>query len=182
MKKAWLSGAVLAAILTAGTAHAAITVVGSGFARGCYLAAVHERADRDSIQTCDNALTRQPLDRTNRAATYVNRGIVYLNRHDAARALEDFDRAVELAPDLAEVHTNRAAALLEGGDFRGAVAAVDRGIALGPEEPHKAYFIRAAAYEELGDTSAAYSDYRRAVELAPDWRPARMELTRFSTR
>ena len=31
----------------------------------------------------------------------------------------------------------------------------------------------------LGDVNAAYRDYRRAAELAPDWAEARAELARF---
>lgn len=179
MKKAWLSGVVLAAALTAGSANAAVTVVGHGFARGCYLAAVQDRGDTDAMRTCNQALAEQPLNRRNRAATFVNRGIIYLNRSDSESALRDFDRAIELQPDLAEAHTNRAAALLYQNDYRGAIDAANRGLELQPEEAHKAYFIRAAAYEELGDNSSAYRDYRRAVELAPDWSAARTELARF---
>lgn len=182
MKTVWLSGVVLAVVLGAGAANAAVTVVGSGYARGCYSAALRESASMDALDTCNHALTEQPLDRRNRAATFVNRGIIHLNRSESTEALADFDRAVQLTPDLAEAHTNRAAALLEQNDYQGAVAAIDRALTLEPSEPHKAYFIRAAAYEELGDMTAAYRDYRRASELAPDWRPARAELTRFRVR
>ncbi len=183
MNKAWLSGVMLAAaIVSAGAANAAVLVVGSGWARGCYQAAVRESSTDTSLETCDMALSQQPLDRDNRSATYVNRGIIHLNRSETREALSDFDRAVALTPNLAEAHTNRAAALLDAGDYRGAIAAVDRALGLQPNEPHKAYFIRAAAYEELGDNSSAYRDYRHAAELAPDWRPARAELTRFSVR
>lgn len=183
MKKAWLSGAVLAAaVLTAGVASAAVVVVGNGLARGCYQAAVRESSTDASLETCDMALSEQPLDRDNRSATYVNRGIIHLNRNETRQALSDFNRAVALTPNLAEAHTNRAAALLASGDYRGAVAAIDHALGLQPNEPHKAYFIRAAAYEELGDNTAAYRDYRHAADLAPDWRPARAELTRFSVR
>jgi len=33
--------------------------------------------------------------------------------------------------------------------------------------------------EASGDTLAAYHDYRRAQELAPDFKPASLELARF---
>jgi tetratricopeptide (TPR) repeat protein len=183
MKKAWLCGAMLAAaVVSAGAANAAVLVVGSGLARGCYQAAVRESRTEASIETCDTALSQQAMSRDDRSATYVNRGIIHLNRNENREALRDFDRAVALTPNLAEAHTNRAAALLAAGDFQAAVASIDRALGMQPTEPHKAYFIRAAAYEELGNTNAAYRDYRHASELAPDWRPARAELTRFSVR
>lgn len=182
MKKLWLTGVVLAAIMAGSAANAAVTVVGNGFARGCYVAALHEERTSDAMSTCNQAIDNQPLDRRNRAATFVNRGIIHLNRNEDSLALNDFNRAIELQPQLAEAHTNRAAALLYMGQYNEAVAAADHGLQLQPTEPHKAYFIRGAANEELGNASAAYRDYRRASELAPDWRPARTELTRFRVR
>jgi tetratricopeptide (TPR) repeat protein len=179
MKKAWLSGVVLAVALAVGSANATVTVVGGGYARDCYLAAVADNADSVSLRTCDLALSDQPLSQTDRAATLVNRGIIYLNRSNLDNAMRDFDRAIEIRPVLAEAHTNRAAALLYAQDYRGAIEAANRSLSLSPEEPHKAYFIRAAANEELGLTSAAYHDYRRASELAPEWGAARAEMARF---
>jgi Flp pilus assembly protein TadD len=45
--------------------------------------------------------------------------------------------------------------------------------------PAVAHYGRAVAQEELGNVAAAYRDYRRASELAPNWREPRIELTRF---
>lgn len=179
MRNAWLSVVVWATAFAAGTAQAAVLVVGAGNARLCYTAAASGRDDLESVRTCNMALTEQMLSSHDRAATLVNRGIIQLGRNNAEQALADFDRAVDVMPDLAEVHTNRAAALLYLNRYHEALAAADRAIALNPEEPERAYFIRAAANEELGNMTAAYRDYSRAVELAPTWRIARAELARF---
>lgn len=182
MKTAWLSALALAAALAAGPANAAIVVVGDGFAQSCYAAAAADRDDLASLRACSMAIAEQSLNDRNRAATYVNRGIIYLNRNNPDAALADFDRALEIMPEMGDTHLNRGAALLYLRHYEEARAAAERAIALNPEEPHKAYFIRGAANEELGDLAAAYRDYQRAAELAPEWSVARAELARFRVR
>ena len=72
-----------------------------------------------------------------------------------------------------------AAALIGLQRFSEAVSDSDRGIALNPKEPEKAYFNRATARELLGDLEGAYHDYARAAELAPDWADPKTEFLRF---
>ncbi|MGQ0533529.1 MAG: tetratricopeptide repeat protein [Caulobacteraceae bacterium] len=177
MKHLLLAGAFVA--LTTGVAQAAVLVIGSANAQSCYEAALAERGSSEALELCTFALREEPLTRRNRAATLVNRGIVYSNREDHANALEDFDAAIELDPRLAEGYTNRAAALLDSGDYRGALDAASRGLALTPHDPAKAHYISGVAHEELGDIRAAYADYRRAAELAPEWTAPQTELARF---
>ena len=57
---------------------------------------------------------------------------------------------------------------------------IDRGLSMNPEEPEKAYFNRALANEGLDDMKAAYLDYMKALELAPNWDAPRHELSRFT--
>ena len=45
---------------------------------------------------------------------------------------------------------------------------------------HVAYFNRGEAQEASGNLVAAYHDYRKAQELAPNFQPASQELARFS--
>jgi tetratricopeptide (TPR) repeat protein len=169
----------LAALFVAAPASAAIVTVGQGFASDCYEAAASERSDLTALELCNSAMEEDFLTRHNRAATLINRGIILLYRGQYAEALADFDAAIEVQPDLAEAHTHRGVALVAYHDYRTAIEALTHGLSLNPEEPAKAYFNRAIAYEELGDIPNAYRDYRRAAELAPEWRPAQRELARF---
>ena len=54
------------------------------------------------------------------------------------------------------------------------------GIELGVDEPQKAYFNRALAYEGLDNLKAAYFDFRKAQELAPEWDQPGKELSRYT--
>ncbi len=74
------------------------------------------------------------------------------------------------------------AALIGQGRFAEGVAEIDKGLALNPTEPEKAYFNRAVAEERLGDLKSAYNDYRKAQELKPDWPLPQTELARFRVR
>jgi len=155
-----------------------VTAMGSSLAEACYSHARLNRSTGEAVDDCTSALD-EGLVLRDRAATYVNRGIILLRRGDYRRALRDFDMAIELQPDLAEAHLNRGAALRNIDDAAGAVAALNRALELGPREPARAYYNRGIAHEDLGELRAAYGDYRRASELAPDWEAPRVELARF---
>lgn len=162
------------------SAQAASTVYGSGPAQDCFQAALTGRTDPGAVRDCDTALLGPELTARDRAATVVNRGVVRLQRREAQLALNDFDTAIAWRPELGEAHVNRGAALIRLGDYDGAIASINRGIELDAEDPQEAYFNRAVAYEKLDNLPAAYADYRKALELKPDWALAQSELARFT--
>ncbi|HEX3944381.1 MAG TPA: hypothetical protein VHW69_09870, partial [Rhizomicrobium sp.] len=56
---------------------------------------------------------------------------------------------------------------------------INRGIEMGSNKPHIAYYDRAIADEALGNVRAAYQDYRKAVEIEPNFALASEQLSRF---
>jgi tetratricopeptide (TPR) repeat protein len=159
-----------------------VVISSGGLAHECFLSARLGHLSEASIQQCSDALEHDPLDLHDRAGTFINRGTLRLHRKSWALALADFDAAIALDPNIGEGHVNRAAALISLARPAEAVAAADRGIALNPSEPHKAYFNRATARELTGDVEGAYRDYTRATELAPDWEAPKVELKRFTVK
>jgi tetratricopeptide (TPR) repeat protein len=145
MKRVLLAGAVIAASVISSSAYAAIWVVGQGPAADCYLAAATDRRDRSSIDLCDLALNHDFLIRQDRAATFINRGVLWMRRDEDVRALSDFESAVALMPEFGEAHLMRGIALVELGRYGEAVDALTQSISLNPEGPERAYFYRAAA-------------------------------------
>ena len=166
--------------LGAGSASAAAYVLGGGMANACSRAAIEGRDDRDSLELCNQALETQPLVGRDRAGTFVNRGVIQLRRKAYEDARRDFDAALKIEPALGEAFVNRGAALVAERRFAEGVTEIDRGLALGADEPEKAYFNRALAWEGLDDMKAAWLDYQKALELRPDWEAPRRELARFS--
>jgi len=178
MKHHLLIAAALAAFPL--PAAAGVTVIGSGSARMCYLAAESLAVPHtDSIQTCNAALTESAHDPRLIVATHVNRGILRMRRGDMDGAMTDFTRASQLDPREAEAHFNRGALLLRQEQAAPAAAAFTQALEHSTRLPAQAHFGRAIAHEALGDVRAAYRDYRRASELAPEWRAPQTELGRF---
>lgn len=172
-----------AASLWASAALADVTIIGNGLAADCSAAARSVAGNgpsrAEAVQQCTLALQNEALTPHETAATYVNRGVLHLASRDFASARADFDSALRVEPNLAEALTNRGAALIGQGQAAQAISEINRGLQLGAMEPEKAYFNRAIAEERLGDLKSAYYDYRKALDLKPDWPLPKTELARF---
>jgi tetratricopeptide (TPR) repeat protein len=155
-------------------------VRGVGYARGCYEAVERARPPGDALRLCDSALMHRDMPDSDRAATYVNRGIAHMQARDATAALADYEAAIRTSPDVAEAYLNKGIALLNiGNRDEEAVVALTQALALNPIRPAIAFYSRAVANEQLGRTRAAYEDYGRAAELAPGWADPVEQLQRF---
>ena len=171
------AASVLAA---AGAAGASNLVIGGGSAQECSDAAEKGRTDNRAVLACTTALEVETLNFRDRARTYVNRGVLKLRRALYSDATRDFDQAVRLQPDMGEAYVNRGAASIGRKRYAESLPDINRGLELGVNEPAKAYYNRALAYEGLEDAKSAYFDYQKAVEIAPDWTAPREQLTRFT--
>lgn len=182
-KSLYLGAAAAAAALAwAGGAMAAVTVLGGGLAKECSQYAIAGETHQKFEEVCTLALQTESLNPRDRAGTYVNRGVFKLRRGEWEQARYDFDRAVQIKPDLGEAYVNRGAAALGAKRHQEALTFINKALELGVDEPEKAYFNRALAYEGLDDMKAAYLDYMKAAELSPDWTAPRQELSRFTVR
>lgn len=180
-RKAIFTGvaSAIALSLVAADASAAVSVLGTAAVNECSAAALSGDATDESITICTQAL-REVASEDALAGTHVNRGVLMLRRKNFVAARADFDTALKIKPGYGEAVVNRGASLLAERRFAEALAEIDRGLALGPEEPEKAYYNRALANEGLDDMKAAYFDYMKALELAPNWEDPRRELARFN--
>ena len=181
MKFSAMPLAVLAGLAVAGTgsAQAAVTVLGNGVAHSCYQFAEYGGNTTDGITTCSFALEQETLSVRDRAATFVNRGILRARREDAEGALADYNRGLAMDDSLAEGYIDRGAAMIALRRYDDAVADIDKGIGLGTNRPQIAYYDRAIADEALGNIRAAYEDYKKATEIQPDFQLALDQLARF---
>jgi tetratricopeptide (TPR) repeat protein len=171
--------AAVVVLAGAGPARATVTVIGGGLAEACSKATMAGSSLPRDEETCTRALGEELLNPRDKAGTYVNRGIMKMRRGEWRPAMADFDRAVYFKPDLGEIYVNRGAALLGQHRFADGLADLNKSLELGVEEPAKAYYNRALAYEGLDDLKAAYFDYQKALELSPEWDAPKRELSRF---
>lgn len=178
-KRLIVGAATAAALMMGAQARAAVTVIGGGLAEACSRAALSGKSDVRFEVACTEALDREMLDNRDRAGTYVNRGVLKMRRMNWAGATKDFNEAVHVKPDLGEAYANRGAVAIGEHRYAESLPDLNKGLALGVEEPAKVYFNRALAYEGLDDAKSAYFDYQKAVELSPDWAAPKDELVRF---
>ena len=160
-----------------------VTIIGNGLAAECSTSATgvanNLPARNEAERECTLALEGEALSPHEAAATYVNRGVLYLSGGAVADAGRDFEQALRLEPNLPEALVDRGAALIAGGHDKDGVDEITRGLALNPTQPEKAYYNRAVAEERLGDLRSAYFDYLKASELKPGWPLPKTELARF---
>ena len=170
--------AAIGAALFSTVAQGAVSVIGSGPAELCYQAADTGQSPLDYMSYCDQALAGS-LSSADRAATLVNRGVLKLAINSIDGAAADFNSSLAINADLGEAYIDRGATLIARRHYAEALTDINKGLTLGTKEPHLAYYDRAMADEALGNLQAAYDDYRKAQELAPDFQKASDELKRF---
>jgi len=182
MKSLTFAAGVAALVVPLCAAGSAVLTVGGPLSRLCYEAALG-RDDRDSaVGGCTLALQQEPLMNTDRAATFVNRGILNMIRGQGRDADADFDAALALDRNLPDPWLNKGFLRLRQGDGRAALQFLQEGINRKPERQALAIFARGVAYEQLGEFGSAYSDLRRAHELEPRWSLPAEYLARYQVR
>ncbi|HEY1707745.1 MAG TPA: hypothetical protein VGG10_05735 [Rhizomicrobium sp.] len=169
---------MLAAAFAVTGARAAETVIGGGPAESCYLAAETTSRPSESIPICTFALM-SALSDEDRAATYINRGILKLAKMDATGSLSDFDKGLAMRASMAEGYVDRGASLIMMQRFQEAVDDINKGIAMKAKKLQVAYYDRGMANEGLGNLQAAYEDYKQAQTIDPDFEQPAEELKRF---
>jgi tetratricopeptide (TPR) repeat protein len=175
--RAVLLGAAL--LLIPAHAHALVQVVGSGLAHDCYLSAKAGNEPLVGIATCDEALREEALGPQQRAGTYINRGVIKaaLNRIDDA--MQDYNEGIRIKPELGDGYVDRGAALIRLQRYDEAMTDINKGMTLGLSFEHVGYYNRGVAEFYMGRIKESYYDYKKALEIAPDFAPAAAQLKNF---
>lgn len=180
MRSSSIFAALVIGGFATGSVHAAVSVVGNTTARACYESALNARSGPNDIRTCTEAIEDYHIGGRDRVASYVNRGILYVQNGDFAHAIADYDAAIALDSNEPEAYLNKALAMLHRREgMAEIVTLLTTAIENGTREPALAYYGRGVAHEMNGDVSAAYYDIRRAAEIAPEWEVPAADLARF---
>jgi len=175
-----ISLGALALLVPASAAAQSTIIIGTSQARGCYEAAMRGASRTGSgLERCEAALEAGQLSRRDRAATEVNMGILLAHAGRHGEAMDAYNRAIDIRPDLGEAWLNRGIAHLEHRDYATAEADFTRALELGVREEHKVYFNRAMTYDAREQYPQAYADFQMALELSPGWPLPLRELERY---
>lgn len=160
--------------------QASTTSIGNSAARDCWQAAEAQDYDRNAIYHCDMALEFEALDAPNKAATLVNRGVLYMRNRSYSVAERDFRRAMSTDDANPEAYLNMAISRLRQNENDTSVMPwIEKAIALNTKDQALAYYSRAILHERNGNIRQAYYDYQKAHELAPDWDEPAKDLQRY---
>ena len=161
-------------------ASALVMVLGTGIAHDCFLQAKFATDPGRGVAICNRALEEEDLTNSDRAATYVNRGVLEAALGQNDRAMRDYNYALRLSPNLGDAYVDLGAALIFLKNYDEALAAINKGMALGLNYPHVGYFNRGVVEEIKEQFKEAYLDYKHALELEPSFSPASERLKFFT--
>jgi tetratricopeptide (TPR) repeat protein len=124
--------------------------------------------NRAGLYGDEELLWQDNLARNPSAAVWNAQGVArsYAGRHE--QALECFDTAIRLKPDMAEAFVNRAAALEALGRFEDAVRDYDQALKLRPGDA-ATYNGRGNALVRMNRPDDALKDYDAAIALRPGY-------------
>src|SRR5580765_1539089 len=136
------AAAAALAIIPQSSANAAVQTFGGPLAKVCYEHALAGDGRSFAIDGCTRALEEEALPASDQAATYVNRGIVYMSAGRYALADADFDAALKLNQNLADGWLNKGFLRIRQGNGREALPLIQKGIDTGAGNQAKAIFAR----------------------------------------
>jgi tetratricopeptide (TPR) repeat protein len=172
--------ASLTVVLAASSAGAqTIVTLGKGYAHDCFVYAKAGADPYDGVGVCDQALKLEVLTTKDRAATYDNRGVMLDLLGKTDKAADDFHTASALNENLGDPHVNLGSMLIKQRRYGDALSEINKGLELGMSFPHIGYYDRAIAEELSGSYADAYHDFKKVLEIEPNYAPATERLKDF---
>jgi Flp pilus assembly protein TadD len=108
-----------------------------------------------------------------KAEEYFKQGNAYYDWGDYARAIESYNKVIELKPDY-EAYFILGIAYVNQGDYAMAIKSYNKAIKLKPD--YEAYYNLGIAYRKQSDYARAIESYNKAIELMPDYAEAHYNL------
>jgi len=98
---------------------------------------------------------------------YYNKGLQLMQAGRIQEAIDSFQRAIQLKPDLADAHSDLGAAYNKVNRTQEAVGEFEQAIQLNPKMA-RAHYNLGNAYDRLGRFREAIAAYEQAQRLTPD--------------
>ena len=173
-------GAALLGAAVAPAGAQTIVSMGKGLAHDCFAYAKAGVDPYDGVQVCNQSIDNEPLTVKDRAATCDNRGVMLDQLGRLEKAADDFHQSMALDPKLGDPHVNLGSVLIKQKRYDEALVSINKGLDLGVSFPHIGYYDRAVAYQLLGRYKEAYYDYKKTLELEPNFTQASDRLKDFT--
>lgn len=102
---------------------------------------------------------------------YNHRGLVYFTLSEYNKAINDFTKAIELAPKDTRVYTNRGLTYRMLKRYDESLKDFNKSLELNPLWPDT-FYGRSLTYYDLGDIQHALEDCDKAISIKPDFKQA----------
>ena len=103
-------------------------------------------------------------------AYYFELGNVYYSLSEYNKAIEFFDKAIEIEPDHASAWYNKGVALSKLGRYDEELKAYDKAIEIKPDHASACWYNKACAYSLKRDKENALKSLSKAIELNPEFK------------
>lgn len=157
-----------------------VTVLGTNDAYRCYESAQYSvrssSASASDLADCNDAIREGRLNRRDKAATYINRGILRVNMGDVEQAQQDYLSALDISDRSPETFLNLGNLQYMMQDYYAAISDYDHAETLGLRQQHILFLNRGMAYMRIGQFDLAETEYMKALELRPDWSDVQEKL------
>lgn len=102
---------------------------------------------------------------------YNHRGLVYFTLSEYNKAINDFTRAIQMAPKDTRVYTNRGLTYRMLKKYDDSLRDFNKSLELNPLWPDT-FYGRSLTYYDLGDIQHALEDCDKAISIKPDFKQA----------
>lgn len=99
--------------------------------------------------------------------TYNSMGKLFFDSGDAKKALQYYDKAIEMKPEVGEFYINRGAALATVGNYQKALSDLNTGVSKEPDNLN-GYLNRSLLNFTMGNYEAAIQDHNEYLKHKPD--------------
>jgi tetratricopeptide (TPR) repeat protein len=131
------------------------------------IAALHQAPDEAQAGAIENRLRQLWLQAGTPVTTMLMvSGVHALGREAPQDAVEDFNAALALEPDLADAYEQRALARFRLGDYAGAIADIEATLKRQPLD-FSAIEVLSRIAEAHGDAQGALAAWQRALQISP---------------
>jgi tetratricopeptide (TPR) repeat protein len=124
-----------------------------------------------SIPACTALIQSAQQSAKSIAIALDSRGLAYARKRDFDRAIEDYDRSLQINPDSATAHYNRGVAYEFKHDYERALPDLDRAVQLDPGDADS-FFCRGLALEQRRDYERAIRDFDHVLRINPKYAAA----------
>ncbi len=136
-------------------------------ARGYYdraLVSVDKKDYLTAISDYNQALKlSQPLENTEIAEIYIDRGVAYLLNQETSKAMSDFSTAIAINPNNYRAYYNRGCSCSHQGEIKNAIQDFNTALSLDPFYA-QAYLSRGKLYQQQRLYALALADFNQATQ------------------